>query len=200
MLEAAQASLRARKLLVLGGARSGKSRFAEAWVAAQESPKLYIATAQARDAEMAARIAHHKKQRGPGWRTLEAPLDIVGALGAYESPGVSVLVDCLTLWLSNLLEAQSDIGAQTERLAEQVARSPARIALVSNEVGLGVVPENALARRFQDEAGRLHQLLAQRMEAVVFVAAGLPLVMKAPPDPRQQNRERLRRREGRPDR
>jgi adenosylcobinamide kinase/adenosylcobinamide-phosphate guanylyltransferase len=196
MLDRAKGTLRARKLLVLGGARSGKSRFAEAWIGAADTPKLYIATAQARDGEMAQRIAHHKKQRGPGWRTLEAPLDIVGALASYEGPGVSVLVDCLTLWLSNLLEAEKDVGAEAERLAEQIARSPARIALVSNEVGLGIVPDNPLARRFQDEAGRLHQLLAQRMEAVVFVAAGLPLVMKSPPDQRQ----RIRNREGRPDR
>jgi adenosylcobinamide kinase/adenosylcobinamide-phosphate guanylyltransferase len=195
MLEAAKDTLRVRKLLVLGGARSGKSRFAEAWVSAEKGPRLYVATAQARDEEMAKRIAHHKKQRGGGWRTLEAPLDIAGALSSYESPGVSVLVDCLTLWLSNLLEAEMDVGAETERLAEQIQCSPARIALVSNEVGLGIVPDNPLARRFQDEAGRMHQYLAQRMGAVVFVAAGLPLVMKKP-----QSANERRRGDGRPDR
>jgi len=171
------------RLFVLGGARSGKSSFAEAWVQARPGPKLYIATAEARDAEMAERIARHKERRGGGWRTLEAPLDLIEALSSYDSAGMSVLLDCLTLWVSNLIEAERDVEAECGRLIKHLAQSRTRIAIVSNEVGLGIVPDNELARRFRDEAGRVNQRVAAEAKAVVFMAAGLPMLMKGPKGP-----------------
>lgn len=171
------------RLFVLGGARSGKSNFAEAWIQARSGPKLYIATAEARDSEMAGRIARHKERRGAGWRTLEAPLDIVKALSSYDSGGMSVLIDCLTLWVSNLIEAERDVEAECERLVKHLAQSRARIAIVSNEVGLGIVPDNELARQFRDEAGRVNQRIAAEAKAVVFMAAGLPMLLKGPKGP-----------------
>lgn len=165
--------------LVLGGARSGKSRHAEALAERQPGACLYIATGQAWDAEMADRIAHHQAQRGPRWRTIEAPLDLVGALGQTAGPGRAVLVDCLTLWLSNLMHADRDIAAETDRLVRWLAAPPGPVVLVSNEVGLGIVPDNALARAFRDHAGRLHQAVAAAVPSVVFIAAGLPLTLKS---------------------
>jgi adenosylcobinamide kinase/adenosylcobinamide-phosphate guanylyltransferase len=162
--------------LVLGGARSGKSRHAEALVTALPPPWLYIATAQAFDAEMAERIAAHRAARAKGWVTREAPADLAAALdGAGEMP---VLVDCLTLWLTNLLLGERDVAQATAALLRALEARPAMTVLVGNEVGLGIVPENALARRFRDEAGRLHQALAARSDRVVFMVAGLPLGVK----------------------
>jgi adenosylcobinamide kinase/adenosylcobinamide-phosphate guanylyltransferase len=160
--------------LVLGGARSGKSRHAEALVAASPAPWSYIATAQACDAEMRERIALHRARRGAGWTTVEAPLDLAGAL----TPEGPVLVDCLTLWLTNLLLAERDIAAATAALDAALATRTAPTVLVGNEVGLGIVPDNALARRFRDEAGRLHQHLAARAGSVLFMVAGLPMRVK----------------------
>ncbi len=166
----------ARITLVLGGARSGKSRHAESLVASFPSPWLYVATAEPHDDEMAARIATHRARRGADWRTVEAPRDLVGALVA-PSAG-AVLVDCLTLWLSNLMLADLDIAAETARLEAALARATVPIVLVSNEVGFGIVPDNALARRFLDAQGRLNQQIAARADRVVLVVAGLPLVVK----------------------
>ena len=163
--------------LVLGGARSGKSRFAEGLLAGA-APRTYLATAEAGDAEMAARIAQHRARRGDGWTTLEAPLDLVPALRSATASGGGVLVDCLTLWLANLLAAGRDPAAAGGALVEALARLPGRVVLVSNEVGLGIVPDNALARAFRDQAGWLHQAVAAVAQRVYWVAAGLPLLLK----------------------
>jgi adenosylcobinamide kinase/adenosylcobinamide-phosphate guanylyltransferase len=165
--------------LVLGGARSGKSRFAEALLEAEAPRGLYIATAEPGDAEMAARIAHHRARRGPRWETLEAPLDLATALRRAPRPDRPVLVDCLTLWLSNLLHAGRDVEAAVDDLVTMLPRLEGKVVLVGNEVGLGIVPDNALARAFRDHAGRLNQRVAAAAQRVVFVAAGLPLILKA---------------------
>jgi len=166
--------------LVLGGARSGKSRHAESLVERQPGDCIYLATAEAGDAEMAARIAAHRARRGQRWRTVEEPLDLLGALGSNARPDAGVLVDCLTLWLSNLLGAGRDAAAEGERLVAGLDKLEGPVVFVSNEVGLGVHPANALARSFVDQAGRLHQALAETAECVVFMAAGLPLQLKPP--------------------
>lgn len=166
-------------ILVLGGARSGKSAFAQkaAETAASGAAPVMIATGQAFDDEMAQRIARHQADRGESWRTVEAPLALAEAIAALPADAIAV-VDCLTLWLSNLILAERDAEAAASQLVEAVAACPARLWLVSNEVGLGIVPETPLGRRFRDEAGRLHQRLAQAVDEVYFVAAGLPLRLK----------------------
>ncbi len=166
-----------RVTLVLGGVRSGKSRHAETLVR-EAGGGIYLATAQALDAEMAARIARHRAERGAGWITIEEPLELADALARHAQGGRPVLVDCLTLWLSNLMGAQRAIAHEVGQLltALQAVRGP--VVLVSNEVGLGIVPDNALARAFRDEAGRLNQAVARVADRVVFLAAGLPLVLK----------------------
>ena len=163
--------------LVLGGARSGKSRHAETLIEALPAPWTYSATAQAYDEEMRARIAEHRARRSPDWRTIDAPMALPEALRAVP-PGRPVLVDCLTLWLTNLILAERDIAIATGDLMLACREAQGPIVLVSNEVGLGIVPENALARRFRDEAGRLHQRLASQAERVVFMVAGLPMQVK----------------------
>lgn len=161
--------------LILGGARSGKSALAERLTLGAGAAPLYLATAESWDDEMRARIALHRTQRdGRGWRTIEVPLDLPKVLAAEAGP---VLVDCLTLWLTNLMLAEHDIDAATEALMAALDR-PALTVLVANEVGLGIVPDNALARRFRDAAGRLNQTIAARADTVIFTAAGLPLVLK----------------------
>lgn len=162
--------------LVLGGARSGKSRFAEGLLARHAPPWLYVATAEAGDAEMVTRIAAHKARRGTDWMTREAPRDLVGALA--EPGDRPVLVDCLTLWLSNLMLADAAIDAEIARLEQALERARAPVVLVANEVGSGIVPDNALARRFRDLQGQLNQRLAARADRVVLVVAGLPLFVK----------------------
>jgi adenosylcobinamide kinase / adenosylcobinamide-phosphate guanylyltransferase len=168
--------------LVLGGARSGKSRYAESLVAATPPPWIYVATAQAQDTEMAGRIAHHRARRGAGWHTIEAPHDLAAAIDA--APAGAILVDCLTLWLTNRMLAEgdidADIDAQTASLEAALARRGGSAVLVSNEVGSGIVPDNALARRFRDLQGRLNQRLAAHADCVVLVVAGLPLIVKGP--------------------
>lgn len=163
--------------LVLGGARSGKSRHAEALIEARPAPWTYIATAQAYDDEMRQRIAEHRARRPEGWQTVDAPLDLAEAIAAQPA-GRPILVDCLTLWLTNLILAERDTVAAREALIAACERASAPLVLVGNEVGLGIVPENALARRFRDEAGRLHQALAGRAGRVVFMVAGLPMRVK----------------------
>lgn len=172
--------------LILGGARSGKSARAEHLVrgAAGDGPALYVATAgPAGDAEMAERIATHRARRGTAFRTVETPLDLPGALTVEARPGEPVLVDCLTLWLGNLLAAERDPDHESALLVEALAGLSVPCVLVSNEVGLGIVPDNALARAFRDHAGRLHQTVAAAADRVEFVAAGLPLTLKGPPVP-----------------
>jgi adenosylcobinamide kinase / adenosylcobinamide-phosphate guanylyltransferase len=163
--------------LVLGGARSGKSRHAESLFAALPPPWVYVATAEAGDAEMAERIASHRARRGAKWQTVEAPHDLATALTDAEST-IPILVDCLTLWLSNRMLAGGDVEAETGRLEAAVDGRRAPVVLVSNEVGFGIVPDNALARRFRDLQGRLNQRMAARANRVVLMVAGLPLVVK----------------------
>lgn len=163
-------------ILITGGARSGKSGFAERLVRRGAPPLTYIATAQAWDDEMRDRIARHRADRGAGWTTVEAPLDLAGALGAVTSG--SVLVDCATLWLSNHLLAGHDLDAQSARLLAALAACPVPVVVVTNEVGWGIVPDNALARRFRDAQGRLNQRLAAQAGLAVAVIAGLPIVLK----------------------
>lgn len=167
--------------LVLGGARSGKSAFAERLVVESRLIRGYIATATAGDDEMADRIAHHKDRRGGGWTTIEEPLDLAGALRREAGPDRAVLADCLTLWLSNLLFAERDLAVETAVLCDVLAQLPGPVVLVSNEVGMGLVPETPLGRHFRDAQGRLNQAVAAAVPSVVFVAAGLPLVLKSPP-------------------
>jgi adenosylcobinamide kinase/adenosylcobinamide-phosphate guanylyltransferase len=168
---------RGRLTFVLGGARSGKSSHAEARVTALPAPWTYIATAQAFDDEMAERIARHRARREAGWETVDAPLDLAGALEAVTD-GRPVLVDCLTLWLSNHMLADHDVEGESRRLADLLARPRGPWFVVSNEVGLGIVPDNALARRFRDAAGRLNQKVAAVADEVLFMAAGLPMRVK----------------------
>lgn len=164
---------------VLGGARSGKSRYAEDALRAKgPGPWLYVATAEAFDDEMADRIARHRADRGEGWITVEAPHDLGATLRAAAGRGLPVLVDCLTLWLSNRLLAGADLAAESADLVEAMAGLRVPAVVVSNEVGLGIVPDNALSRAFRDAAGRLHQLVAARAGRVVLTVAGLPLVVK----------------------
>lgn len=163
-------------VLVLGGARSGKSRFAESLA---HQPAHYVATAQAFDDEMRERIAAHKAQRGTGWITHEESFDLVGVLAALEGSNF-VLVDCLTLWLSNLLLAKRDCEAEIRKLVLHLKTASARIVIVSNEVGLGIVPDNALSRRFRDAHGIANQRIAEVALNVVFMVAGLPFTVKGP--------------------
>ncbi|MEO3429872.1 bifunctional adenosylcobinamide kinase/adenosylcobinamide-phosphate guanylyltransferase [Pelagibius sp. CAU 1746] len=167
--------------LVLGGARSGKSSYAEQLAESQGGDRVYLATATAGDAEMADRIARHRERRGARWRTVEAPLDLGGALAASASSHSVVLVDCLTLWLSNILFKELDVENECGKLVSMLPGLNGPVIFVSNEVGLGIVPDNALARRFRDDAGRLNQAVAAAAQSVVFVAAGLPLALKPAP-------------------
>ena len=164
--------------LVLGGARSGKSRFAEELIEAQPDACVYLATAEAGDSEMAERIAQHRTRRGSRWLTVEEPLALPEALGAAAGPDRAVLVDCLTLWLSNLFAAEREIGVESAALVDILPNLSGPVIFVTNEVGLGIVPENALARRFRDAAGRLNQSIAAKAQRVVLLAAGLPLTLK----------------------
>ncbi|GAA0310032.1 bifunctional adenosylcobinamide kinase/adenosylcobinamide-phosphate guanylyltransferase [Rhodovulum strictum] len=164
-------------ILVTGGARSGKSSHAEARVAALPGERVYIATARPEDDEMRARIAHHIARRGPGWLTLEEPFDLAGALDRTDGRGPR-LVDCLTLWLANLMFADRDWSPEADLLIAALARQNSPVVLVSNEVGMGIVPENALARAFRDAQGWLNQRVAAMANEVEFVVAGLPLRLK----------------------
>ncbi len=168
--------------LILGGARSGKSAYAERLAANSGHEVVYFATATAEDGEMQTRIAHHRERRPAHWRTVECARGLAGALHGAAAPGRCLLVDCLTLWVSNLLFEEGESSWETEReaLLNVLPTLPGSVLLVSNEVGLGVVPMGAISRRFVDESGRLHQALAAQCERVVWVAAGLPLALKGP--------------------
>jgi adenosylcobinamide kinase/adenosylcobinamide-phosphate guanylyltransferase len=167
-----------RAILVTGGARSGKSRFAELLAADSGLEKVYVATGAAHDGEMAERIALHRDRRGNCWRTVEEPLDLCGALRRDCAEDRVVLVDCLTLWLSNLMFSEKDIAAESARLCAVLSTLSGPCIFVSNEVGMGIVPENSLSRAFRDAQGRLNQDMAQVCGKVVFVAAGLPILLK----------------------
>jgi len=173
----------ARHVLVLGGQRSGKSCYAEGLVQASGRAPVYLATATAGDGEMAERIARHRSRRGEAWRTVEEPLELAGALGAAATPASALLVDCLTLWLANLMAAGRDPAAETDRLLAALDEAAAPVVLVSNEVGSGIIPANALARRYADAQGILNQQVAGAVGQVVLVAAGIPSLIKpaAPP-------------------
>jgi adenosylcobinamide kinase/adenosylcobinamide-phosphate guanylyltransferase len=171
-----------RLTLILGGARSGKSRHAERLVLESGLVPVHVATAEALDEEMAARIAEHKMRRGARWRTLEEPLDLVLALQAECRAGRAVLVDCLTLWLTNLMVKERPVRAEMEGFVAALPRLAGTLVLVSNEVGLGVVPTDAMARAFIDHAGWLHQRIAEQADVVILMAAGLPVHLKSPSD------------------
>src|SRR6185312_10867383 len=164
-------------ILITGGARSGKSVRAEARAKAFAGKPVYIATAEALDAEMRERVARHRARRSGEWIEHETPLELVGALKATDGGGAR-LVDCLTLWLSNLMHAERDWLREAILLAEMLARQNSPVVLVTNEVGLGIVPDNALARRFRDAAGILNQMVARVADEVEFVVAGLPMRVK----------------------
>ncbi|GLR84389.1 bifunctional adenosylcobinamide kinase/adenosylcobinamide-phosphate guanylyltransferase [Bradyrhizobium iriomotense] len=164
-------------VLITGGARSGKSQRAEARARSFPGRPVYIATAEALDAEMAERIARHRARRGDDWIERETPLDLVAALDATDGSGAR-LVDCLTLWLSNLLHAERDWSGEAALLAAALRRQRSPVILVTNEVGLGIVPDNALARSFRDAAGLLNQVIAEVADEVEFVVAGLPMKVK----------------------
>lgn len=164
------------KELILGGARSGKSAHAQRRAAACGLPVTVIATGSAGDAEMAERIAHHRAARPAGWRVVEAPRELAAALGAEAAPGRCLIVDCLTLWLLNVIDREFE--AERQALLDLLPGLPGEVLLVANEIGLGIVPLGAETRRFRDEAGRLNQDLAAVCERVTFVAAGLPLLLK----------------------
>jgi adenosylcobinamide kinase / adenosylcobinamide-phosphate guanylyltransferase len=190
-LSASQAGITGRQscslpavTLVLGGARSGKSRYAEGLIEAAAAHGTYCATAEPGDVEMAARIAAHRARRhqvgrGSFWHTIEVPLDLPSAIASEAAADRPLLVDCLTLWLSNLLLADKRVEAETRSLCATLREAAGPVVLVANEVGLGLVPETPLGRRFRDAAGRLNQDVAALADRVVFVAAGLPLVLKA---------------------
>jgi adenosylcobinamide kinase/adenosylcobinamide-phosphate guanylyltransferase len=164
--------------LVLGGARSGKSRFAEELTLKSGKDRIYLATAQAFDNEMEQRVARHKSDRGDDWVTIEESMDLVGALKGNVSGNRIVLVDCLTLWLSNLMGNSADISAETDQLITCLPNLTGQVVFVSNEVGQGIVPENKMAREFRDHAGLLHQRLAETVNSVYFVTAGIAQKLK----------------------
>lgn len=166
--------------LILGGARSGKSRLAERQAADSGLAVVYIATSQPLDGEMSARVAHHRARRPDHWSLVEEPVELARVLREHASAGTCLLVDCLTLWLTNLLMLEDDarLAAERDALLACIDELPGRVLLVSNETGLGVVPLGELTRRYVDEAGWLHQALAERCTRVTFTVAGLPMLLK----------------------
>lgn len=162
---------------VLGGSASGKSSFAEQLVVQDGGTRGYIATAQVWDAEMEAKVARHQAMRGEGWLTVEEPLDIAAALAKMNDVD-TVLVDCATLWLTNQLLAEADLDAVSNEFVAELAAAPQRIVVVSNEVGQGIVPDNAMSRTFREAQGRLNQKIAAEADLAVVVMAGLPMVLK----------------------
>lgn len=165
--------------LVLGAARSGKSRYAEGLITARPAPWRYVATAEAGDDEMAARIAAHRARRGGGWTVVETPRNLAAALGAGDA--IPTMVDCLTLWLSSVMMVDADIEAEIARLEDAVRAWRGHLVLVTNEVGASIVPDSKLARRFRDAQGVLNQRMAACADRVVLVVAGLPLFLKGQP-------------------
>lgn len=174
--------LTARRVLLLGGARSGKSAEAERLAQGSGRPVSVIVTAEAGDAEMVARIALHRAARPAGWHTIEAPLELPAAIAGLAQDGIAI-VDCLTLWLANIMAAERDVARETEALVAAMARTPCPIILVSNETGLGIVPATPLGRAFRDAQGRLNQRVAEACDGVALMVAGLPLALKPAPVP-----------------
>jgi len=166
------------RVLVLGGARSGKSAYAETLAEAHAGARIYIATAAAHDGEMAERIAAHRARRGADWHTVEEEIALADALSREAGAGRFVLVDCITLWITNLLLGGHDVDTAVAGLCSMLDELAGTIVLVANEVGLGIVPDNALARQFRDHAGSANQRLGAHADEVVFIAAGLPLHLK----------------------
>lgn len=164
--------------LILGGARSGKSAYGERLVLNTKLQPVYIATAQAHDDEMHARIVDHKNRRGTGWTTIEEPVALCEVLARHATPTNAILVDCLTLWLSNLMMAGKDIEEETVRLTNLLPNLAGPVVLVSNELGMGLVPETSVGREFRDHQGRLNQCVARVADSVQFIAAGYPLILK----------------------
>ncbi len=170
------------KVLVTGGARSGKSSFGLEWGKNFPPPRLFLATARPLDPEMEERIRRHKEERGPGWITLEEPLKIEEAIRVWAPEVSCIVLDCITLWLTNLVMAglsDGDIESRTGILREEALRAPCPVLLVTNEVGWSIVPDNPLGRRFRDLAGKTNQFLAQEMDEVVLMVSGIPLVIKS---------------------
>jgi adenosylcobinamide kinase/adenosylcobinamide-phosphate guanylyltransferase len=165
-------------LLVLGGARSGKSRYAQMRAEALDLKPIYIASAQAFDDEMQDRIARHRADRDARWDTIEAPIELARAISVYSTSDTVLLIDCLTLWTANLILGDHDIPAATDALTRSIGHAKGPLILVANEVGYGIVPDNALARRFRDEAGIINQRVAAVVDEVQLIAAGLPLTLK----------------------
>lgn len=165
--------------LILGGTRSGKSSFAQKLAEESRKNLLYIATAEAFDQEMTDRIERHQHDRGPDWQTIEESRDIAATIATRSSPQVTILVDCLTIWLSNLMLTDTDIEAASEKLIDALKAAPGPVILVSNEVGSGIVPENPLGRKFRDESGRMNQRVAAISDNVALIVAGLPLCLKS---------------------
>ncbi len=170
-------TLLTRTTLILGGARSGKSLFAENILKNYEQ-KTYLATAVARDSEMKKRVEKHRARRGPSWQTIEESIDITNVISTHGEKGVPLLLDCLTLWAMNLLSAGLDHHQEVKRLSDTLERIPGPVVMVSNEIGLGVIPETKLSRLFVDLQGDINQAVAEVSDRVIFVAAGLPIVMK----------------------
>jgi adenosylcobinamide kinase/adenosylcobinamide-phosphate guanylyltransferase len=172
-----------RLALILGGARSGKSRYGLGLAARCPAPRLFVATCEPRDAEMEARIEAHQRERGSDWATREVPLQLTESLRTAQDRYGVIVVDCLTMWVSNLLlqedAPQGSIQTSCEHLLEALAKTTAPTILISNEVGWGIVPDNPLARQFRDQAGWLHQRLAQVADLVVLVVAGVPVLIKS---------------------
>lgn len=162
---------------VVGGAASGKSAFAESLVVQTGAPRVYVATAEIYDDEMRAKVAAHLAMRGENWRTIEAPRELGPALASVGKEEV-VLLDCATMWLSNHMLSENDIEAETQSLIRDINACKGRVVIVSNEVGMGIVPDNALARDFRNQQGKLNQKLASEADLAVFVVAGLPMVLK----------------------
>lgn len=168
-----------RRIMVIGGARSGKSGYAESLAPAGTHSRVYIATADenANDEEMRTRIARHRRSRGTGWKTVNAPINLGDAINEHARPGAFILVDCITLWLCNVMDHMTSTNAM-EDLLQAIEQTQATLVMVSNEVGTGIVPENSLARRFRDEAGRVNQQIAAACDEVTLIVAGLPLSLK----------------------
>jgi adenosylcobinamide kinase/adenosylcobinamide-phosphate guanylyltransferase len=175
-----------RSALILGGARSGKSGYAQSLAEGYSPERLYLATATPGDDEMAARIARHQADRGHGWTALEEPLEVAAALLKHARAGRVVVVDCLTLWLTNLMLAGRDPGPAVTTLAEAIRALAGPVVLVSNEVGMGIVPDHKLGREFRDWQGRANREIGAACDAVIFIAAGLPLQLKPPTTPSVQ--------------
>lgn len=165
-------------IYISGGARSGKSRLAQQMAEAMEGRHIFVATAQAYDAEMADRIRRHQQDRDQRWESVEAPLDLASTITLYGQASSILLVDCITLWLTNHMLAGNDLDGERDRLCAAMAECSARLILVSNEVGMGIVPDNALARQFRDEAGRTNQQLAALAQQAYFTVSGIPMRLR----------------------